>query len=321
MRALITGISGFAGRHLAALLSGRGYEVFGTVRRPESRARLRDWLAAEASPDSSLPVADVLDAGAIAAVVAAVRPQQVFHLAGSAQIGGSYAHPAEVFAANALGTVNVLAAVRDHAPACRVISVGSGDAYGIAQRAGEAITEQCPFQPVSPYGASKAAADLAAYQWAHGSGLDVVRVRPFNHIGPGQQLGFVCPDFAQQLVAIERGRQPPAVTVGNLDAVRDFTDVRDAVAAYVAAADAGERGEAYNVCSGVGRSIRRLLEDMIGLCGLRVEIRIAADRLRASDVAVLVGSAEKLRTASGWRPTHGWQQTLADVLEDWRRRA
>lgn len=320
MRALISGIGGFAGRHLAALLKARGCEVFGMVRRAESRAGVRDWLGAADWPDSLLPVADVLDFEAVAAVVAAVRPERLFHLAGLAQVGGSHAHPAEVFAVNALGTVHVLAAVREHAPTCRVICIGSGDAYGMAPRPGEAITEQCPFQPVSPYGASKAAADLAAYQWAHGSDVDVVRVRPFNHIGPGQRPGFVCTDFAQQLVAIERGRQAPVVSVGNLDVIRDFTDVRDTVAGYAAAADFGKTGEAYNVCSGTGRSIRDLLMDMIRLSGLRVEIRVAANRLRVSDAAALVGSAERLRTASGWRPLHAWEQTLADVLEDWRRR-
>ena len=308
MRALVTGIDGFAGRHLAALLRTRGDEVHGTLRAADRQAAL-SWLGA-----TSLRVLDVRDADAVAAAVVAVAPDVLFHLAARTFVPAAAADPAGVFTVNALGTLHALAAVARHAPRCRVLVVGSADAYGAVPEAAQPIVESVPLRPLSAYGASKAAADVLAGQWADGMGLDVVRVRPFNHVGPGQDARFVCADFARQLVAVARGEHPPRIAVGDLEPVRDFSDVRDVVAAYVAVAERGARGAVYNVCSGVGRSIRSLLDDLIAAVGLQVEIVPAAERRRPTQVTRLVGSAAALTAATGWKPAIAWERTIADVI-------
>ena len=318
MRCLITGIAGFAGRHLAALLLARGDDVYGTLHRSDSRDRLRQLSVRHAGFADRLHVADVSDAEAIAAVVAAVEPQAIYHLAGMTFIPDSVADPAATMRVNVLGTVNVFAAVQRHAPRCRVIAVSSADAYGLVQPAELPVREDVPFRPLSPYGASKAAVDLLAHQWSHGAGLDVVRVRPFNHTGPGQRPDFVCPDFARQLVLVARGERPPLLSVGDLDLVRDFSDVRDVVAAYAALCARGASGEAYNVCSGVGRSVRSVLETLSEIVGVSVRTEVAGERLRQVSVPVLVGSAEKLHAATGWKPRCDWRETLEGVVSDWR---
>ena len=320
MRALITGISGFAGRHLAALLLRGGNEVYGTAR-AESGAALAALAARyPALRDECVRTADMADATGVAAVVATVQPDAIFHLAGMTFVPASHADPTAAFRVNVLGTINLFAAVRQHRPSCRILLVGSGDAYGWVDSADLPIRETCPFRPLSPYGASKAAADLVAYQWARAYGLDIVRARPFNHIGPGQQPLFVCPDFARQLVAVERGRQPAVIAVGNLDVVRDFSDVRDVVAGYLAAWERGASGDAYNICSGAGHSVRDMLDTLIELSGLHVRIAVSPERVRPTDVPSVIGCADKLSQATGWVPTYEWRQTLADVLADWRTR-
>ena len=308
MRALVTGLDGFAGSHLTALLRARGAEVHGTLRAADRQAALTGLGAA------SLRVLDVRDTEAVAAAVAAVAPEVLFHLAARTFVPDAAADPAGVFSVNALGTLHVLAAVARHVPRCRVLVVGSADAYGAVPDAAQPIVESVPLRPLSAYGASKAAADLLAGQWADGMGLDVVRVRPFNHVGPGQDARFVCADFARQLVAIRRGAQPARIAVGDLDPVRDFSDVRDVVAAYVAIAERGARGAVYNVCSGVGRSIRSLLDDLIAAVGVAVEIVPVAERQRPTQIARLVGSAAALTAATGWQPAIAWERTIADVI-------
>jgi GDP-4-dehydro-6-deoxy-D-mannose reductase len=311
MRALITGIGGFAGQHLAVRLLARGHEVSGTVRPDGSRP---------ADPQIKIIAADIEDAGSVAKAVAAVQPTALFHLAGLTFVPQSLRDPTAAMRANVLGTIHVLAAVREAVPSCRVLVVGSGDAYGRVEPSDLPITEMCPWRPLSPYGVSKAAADLIAYQWSQPPGLDIVRVRPFNHTGPGQRSAFVCADFARQLVAIERGLQPPRLTVGNLEAVRDFSDVRDIADGYIAACERGGRGEAYNLCSGVGRSIRSVLDDLIELSGVSVEVVVDQAKLRPLDVPQLVGCGAKLQAATGWCVTIPWRQTVADVFADWRAR-
>ncbi len=318
MRFLVTGIAGFAGRHLAAPLLARGDEVHGTLHRAESHARLRDLTARHAGLAERLHVADVTDAPAVTRVVGDVQPDGIFHLAGMTFVPDTIADPAAAMRVNVLGALHVFAAVQRHAPRCRVLAVGSGDAYGDVHPDELPVRETCPFRPLSPYGASKAALDLLAHQWARGAGLDIVRVRPFNHTGPGQRPDFVCPDFARQLVAVARRERPPVLSVGDLDLVRDFSDVRDVAAAYLAAWERGASGDVYNVCSGVGRSVRSILETLSETVGVEVHSKVAAERLRRTSIPVLVGSADKLRAATGWSPRYAWPDTLAAVVGDWR---
>ena len=320
MRFLITGIAGFAGRHLATLLLARGDAVYGTLHRAESRSRLAELVAQHPDVAAQLEVADVTDAAAVARVIAEVKPDGIFHLAGMAFVPATTADPAAALRVNLFGALHVFAAVQHHVPGCRILAVASGDAYGGIQFDELPVRETCPFRPLSPYGASKAALDLLAHQWALGAGLDIVRVRPFNHTGPGQRPQFVCPDFARQLIAVARGEHPPVLSVGNLDVVRDFSDVRDVVAAYVAAWERGQRGEAYNICSGVGRSVRSVVETLSEIVGVSVATTVAEERRRRAEVPVVIGNADKLQAATGWSPRYDWRETLASVVDDWRNR-
>lgn len=318
MRVLITGIAGFAGRHLARLMLNRGDEVHGTIHRPATGA---DLLASMAGlREERLHRTDVTDAEATSATVRRVEPDAVVHLAGLSFVPDSHADPAAFFRANVLGLIHVLAAVRSQRPSCRVVAVGSAAAYGALQAGNLPVTEDCSLRPLSPYGASKAAADLVAFQWARAYGMHVVRMRPFNHAGPGQRPDFVCPDFARQLAAIARGEREARVEVGNLDVVRDFSDVRDVAAAYVAAVDRGRSGEVYNVCSGTGHSVRELLSVLIELSGCEVEVAVAPGRTRSADVPEVVGSFARLERDTGWTPRIEWRRMLADVYADWRDR-
>jgi GDP-4-dehydro-6-deoxy-D-mannose reductase len=313
MRFLITGISGFAGRHLTAQLIAAGHEVFGTTRAPHGAARLD-------LPADHLSTVSLDDLQSLMAVVNRVRPDGVFHLAALTSVVASFAAPEETYRANLFGSLRLFASVRAAAPRCRVVWVGSCDTYGAVEAEELPVTETVPFRPLSPYAVSKAAGDLAAYQWWRAQGLDVVRVRPFNHTGPGQEPHFVCADFAQQVVQAERGARPARIVAGNLDVVRDFSDVRDVTRAYLAAWQHGECGAAYNVCSGIGRSPRQIIETLLRVSGVSATVSVAADRQRPVDVPALVGCAAKLQAASGWSPAIAWEDTLRDVLDDWRAR-
>jgi GDP-4-dehydro-6-deoxy-D-mannose reductase len=314
MRVLITGIDGFVGRHLTALLVSRGHEVHGTVHRAAN-----EMLPGGLAPER-LQVVDVTDPASVTKAVGSVEPDWLFHLAGVTFVPASLADPALAVRTNVLGSLNLFAAVRARRPVCRVLFVGSADAYGLVEDSDLPIRETRRFLPLSPYGASKAAADLIAHQWARAYDLDIVRMRPFNHTGRWQKAEFVCPDFARQLVAIEGGRRTPRIEVGNIDVVRDFSDVRDIVAAYVAALEQCAAGEVYNVCSGVGVSVRDVLGMLIELSGLDVEVAVAKERVRRADVPRVVGCADKLRATTGWRPVHELRETLAEVLADCRER-
>ena len=313
MRFVVTGVAGFAGRHLAERLVAEGHEVFGCDRGLPAAAPAARALEL---PADHLLVCDIGDRRQVEAVVRAARPDGLFHLAAFTSPIASFDDPDGAYRTNLLGSLNVFAAVCDAAIPCRVVWVGSSDAYGQVNADELPVTERNPFRPLSPYAVSKAAADLAAYQWSRTRGLDVVRVRPFNHTGPGQASHFVCADFALQLAAVKHHRRAPRIEVGNLDAVRDFSDVRDVVRAYVAAFERAKTGEAYNVCSGSGRTPRHVLERLIELSGADVDVVVDPARQRPHDVPILIGSAAKLRDVTGWAPTVDWDQTLRDLLED-----
>lgn len=319
MRFLITGITGFSGAHLSAFLSSRGHEVYGTTRSAPGPAVIASASRLHLPRDRLLTVA-LHDRNALTAAIARVRPDGVFHLAARSSVRASFDDPDESYRVNLHGSLNLFAAIHTAAPRCRVAWIGSSDVYGLVEAHDLPIVETVPFRPVSPYAVGKAAADLAAFQWSRVQGLDVVRLRPFNHTGAGQSAEFVCADFARQLVAAERGARPPRIDVGNLDVVRDFSDVRDVVRAYVCAWERGVSGEAYNVCGGVGRSLRDIAQALIRLSGVTASIATDPQRQRPVDVPVMVGSPAKLQQATGWSPVVSWEQTLRDVLDDWRAR-
>ena len=294
MRILVTGAGGFVGQHLCRHLAAHGDEVLA--------------LSGPADPEWHGFRAEITDAAAVRKAVEGARPDAIVHLAGFASVASSQQDPSGTFAVNVLGTVNLLTAVRDTAPKARVLVIGSAEMYG-AVAPGLRISEDAPFLPLSPYASSKVASEVAAFQFHRGSGVAAIGARPFNHLGAGQRLNFVVPSFAAQLVAVRRRRAEPVLRVGNLDAVRDFAHVDDVVEAYRLLVHQGQPGQAYNVCSGQGRTIRSLLDRMIALAEVEVRIDLDPARLRPSDIPSQVGDPGKLERL-GWRPS----RTIDDAL-------
>ena len=299
MRALVTGADGFVGRHLMSHLETEGDSAVG-------------WDRSTGGPD-------LLDARDVIQLFDDVRPDAVYHLAGDADVGGSWEHPESTFLANAVGTMHVLVAARE-AGVGRVLCVSSADVYGRVTEADLPLTEDAPLAPVSPYAASKVAADALAQQAFLGHGLEVIRVRPFNHLGPGQRTSFVAPAIAHRIAhnEISGGR---TVAVGNLSPRRDFTDVRDVVRAYRLLIEKGRPQRPYNVCSGHDLAVQELADQLLGLATAPMELVQDPDLVRPVDVPVLRGSNERLRQATGWEPSIPLRTTLQDLLDEARRQA
>jgi GDP-4-dehydro-6-deoxy-D-mannose reductase len=257
-------------------------------------------------------------AAAVAAAVAAARPEAVVHLAGQAFVPPSIADPLPTLATNAAGTAHVLEAVRavsSRSAPVRTLVVGSAEVYGIQPPERMPIDESVPLRPENPYAASKAAAEMYAGAWSRVYGLDIVVARPFNHIGPGQDARFVVPSFARQLAEIAAGG-PRVISVGNLSAERDFLDVRDVARAYVALLANGRSGNVYNVCSGRSVAIQEVLRSLITIARVPVEVREDPERMRPSDLPVLFGDASKLRAETGWEPQFTLAASLRDIYAD-----
>lgn len=312
VRVLITGISGFAGSFLAEHLLEQGYEVWGLVRRgPGHVAALQSRLR--------LVQGDVTDFNGLRAVLEEVRPQRIYHLAAQSFVPASWDDPWETLKTNVQGQLNVLLAVLETRLPARVLVVGSNEEYGRVSPDELPIREETPFRPESPYGVSKVAQDLLGLQYWLSHGVHTVRVRPFNHIGPRQSPRFVAAAFARQVAEAEAGLRPPVLYVGNLEARRDFSDVRDVVRAYHLVLERGDPGEVYNIGRGRAYSIRQLLDTMLRFS--RVELRVQQDpaRLRPADVPVSYADISKIRATVGWEPQISFEQSVHDVLEYWRK--
>jgi GDP-4-dehydro-6-deoxy-D-mannose reductase len=295
VRAFVTGSAGFVGRHLSPRLEAAGYEVVGRDRE-----------------------LDVTDAARIEAELARVEPDVVLHLAAQSSVAMALKTETLTYHVNFIGARNVLEAVARRAPGARVLLVSSGDVYGLAQPESPPFTEAAPLRPRSAYARGNACADLLGATHAR-RGLDVVRVRPFSHTGPGQSETFVAPSFARQAVEIATGRRAASLMVGNLDSVRDFLDVEDVVDAYLRLLDRNVPAGVYNVASGVGRRVGELLEGLLSRAEITPQIEVDADRHRPADHAV--GDATKLRRATGWEPRVPFEHTLDRVIGDWRLRS
>jgi GDP-4-dehydro-6-deoxy-D-mannose reductase len=289
---LVTGGAGFAGRQVVALLRERGDEV---------TAPTRDEL-------------ELLDADAVRAAVREAAPSRVFHLAALASVPYSWEHPRRTLRENAETTLNVLEAVRLEAPEAVVVIAGSGEVYGKPLQL--PVDESAPFKPRNPYAVSKAACDLLGQQYADVHGLRVVRMRAFNQAGPGQSDLYVVGTLARQLAEAELAGGEAVLRLGNLDSARDFVDVRDAARAQLAAAEA--EPDAYNVCSGRAVKVRELVEMLAGTAKVSVRVEPDESRLRSDDVPEVRGSAERLRSRTGWKPEIPLERTLTDALDSWR---
>jgi GDP-4-dehydro-6-deoxy-D-mannose reductase len=293
MRALVTGAGGFVGGYLTAHLEASGDDVVD-------------------------PAVDVTDGDAVRRAVAEAAPDAVYHLAAASHVGSSWAAPVEVLRVNTEGTLNVLLACSD-AGVHRVLSVGSAEEYGLVRPEQLPLVEETALRPVSPYGASKAAAELLALQAHLGRGLGVVMVRPFNHLGPGQSDRLVASTLAHQ-VARNEVEGSDVILAGDLSPRRDFTDVRDVVRAYRLLVERGEPGTVYNVCSGRAVAAQEVADHFLGHATRPMHLEVDPDRLRPVDLPALQGDPSRLRAATGWQPEIPLEQTLADVLAWWRER-
>jgi GDP-4-dehydro-6-deoxy-D-mannose reductase len=314
VRALITGISGFVGSHLAEyLLNNTEWRVFGTVYGPvDNVAHLQNRL--------TLYPADLSRATVVSDILDAARPDYIFHLAAQPSPTVSRRDPWFTLENNIRVQLNVLEGVVNAGLDSRVLVVGSGDEYGLVTPKDLPIGENTPLRPTTPYAVSKVAQDYLGLQYFLSHKVATIRVRPFNHIGPRQSTGFVAADFASQIAEIEAGLQPPDVKVGTLDVSRDLTDVRDVVRGYYLALTRGEPGEVYNLGSEREHTVRALLETLISLAKLNVRIVSDPERMRSSDVPRIVADCRKLRARTGWRAEIPFEQSLRDLLEYWRQR-
>ncbi|MDB5313619.1 MAG: rmd 2 [Gemmataceae bacterium] len=318
MRILITGITGFVGGHLVEALAAAGGHVLAGV------GRSATWPAALAhlAGAADLHCVDLLDAPRLEAVVRLARPEWVFHLAGYANTGGSFREPDRCWEDNLSATRSLYDVIARADVRPRILYVSTGLVYGEPDDPDRACDERTTLKPASPYAASKAAGDLLSYQYTRSPGLDVVRVRLFNQIGPRQSPDYAVANFARQVAAIEAGSQPPVIeTKGDLSAQRDITDVRDMVAAFPLLLERGVKGEAYNAGRGETYRIQDLLDRLVGMAAVRVEVRQAVEPGRKADTAVTRADTRKLRETTGWAPHIPLDRTLGDILNDWRAAA
>jgi GDP-4-dehydro-6-deoxy-D-mannose reductase len=315
-RVLVTGVTGFAGSHLVDYMLTRGdCEIYG-IQRWRSRTENIEHFADKIR----LLECDLRDATSTFDTVERVRPELVFHLAAQSFVPTSWIAPTESLTTNVLAQVNLFEAVRRLGLKCRIQLACSSEEYGMVHPDEVPIRETNPLRPLSPYAVSKVAQDLLGYQYWMSWKVDSVRTRGFNHEGPRRGPVFVASDFAKQIADIEKGKREPVLRVGNLEAQRDFTDVRDMVKAYWLALEKCEAGEVYNICSGKAWTIRKVLDHLLSLTKQKIEVRQDAARLRPSDVPILLGDNSKFAKATGWKPEIPFEQTLRDMLEYWRAR-
>ncbi len=316
IKVLITGITGFVGSHLAEyLLDMENIEVYGIVRRCSKMDNIE-----HIKEKLNLYECDIKDASSVRHVIDKVKPHKIFHLAAQSFVPASFNAPAETLSTNIIGQLNILEAVRDLGFDPIIHIAGSSEEYGLVEENEVPITEDNPLRPLSPSGVSKIAQDLMGFQYHKSFGLRIIRTRAFNHTGPRRPEPFVCSNFARQIALIEKDRQEPVIYTGNLDSARDFTDVRDMVHAYWLATEVCIPGEVYNICSQKAHKIREVLDTLLSFTKIKPQIKIDPQRMRPSDVPLLVGSCKKFRDLSGWHPKIPFEKTLKDILDWWRKK-
>jgi len=315
MKALITGISGFAGSYLAEFLINKGYEIFGTFYDKSTFSNLDNII-----DKIEIFKCDIRNYNNLKKIIEKVRPDEIYHLAAISFVPTSLMNPKLTFDTNLDGTLNLYQAIIELKIEPKILFVGSADEYGIVNENDLSIKEDCPLRPVNPYSISKASADLLSYFYFKNFNLNIIRVRPFNHIGPRQSPEFVCSSFAKQIAEIEKSLKEPVIKVGNLEAKRDFTDVRDMVRAYCLVVQKGKLGEVYNICSGKAVSIKEILDKLLNMSRKKIKVIQDPKRLRPSDVPLLLGDSIKFRKQTGWKQKYLFEKTLQDILNYWRNK-
>lgn len=315
MRILLTGATGFAGGHLAeALLAQAKAELLGVSRRGA-------WPTEWGHLDGRMPLrsCDLTQTSTVRPLLAEWRPQRIYHLAGYPHVGRSFREADAAWSGNLEATRSLLEAVTQWGGAPRILLVSSGLVYGQPETPGEACDERCLLRPESPYAASKAAADLLAYQCWRSAGMEIIRARPFTHLGPRQSAEFAVAHFARQIVAIERGSRPAVLETGDLRPRRDLTDVRDIVRGYVLLMERGRPGDVCNLGAGETHAMAEVLDHLIALAGVRCQVRGRQELMRDAESAILRADAAKIRRELDWAPRIPLEQSLADVLAYWRQ--
>jgi GDP-4-dehydro-6-deoxy-D-mannose reductase len=313
--AFITGIAGFAGSYLAEELLACGYRVYGGIYPSESPENLESVIN-----HVTLVKLDILDAGNCRAAIFALKPHFIFHLAALASVGQSFEKERLTLRVNFEGTLNVLQAAMAVSNLKQMIFVSSPDCYGIFRPKNKTLTENQPLNPISPYGISKASAEQASLFYFRQHNLPVTVARSFNHSGPRQNENFVIPAFSKQIAAIEADLQKPVLSVGDLSAKRDLSDVRDITRGYRLLAEKGKPGRVYHLCSGKAVSIQRVLDSLLRLSSKKIRVKVDKSRLRKSDIPILRGDNRRAVQELGYKPRYTLQATLKDTLDYWREK-
>lgn len=314
MKVLVTGAAGFVGAHFIQKLQEDGrYEVFAWARNADEAAQI-------ALESNHIGIVDITDARQVEEELGKVCPGYICHLAAQSSVARSWKLPAQTYEINVIGTINLLEAVHHYVPEARILLIGSAEQYGKISPEDLPVSEEHPLEGVNPYSLSKMAQEKAAQLYVKSYGMQIICVRAFNHIGPGQSIQFVVPDWCSQIVEMEKGSREPVLQVGNLDVRRDFTDVRDIVKAYILLLEQGASGECYNVGSGNAYSLGEVLEEIVKrstVTGIRVETDV--QRLRPADIPELRADVRKLWEATGFKPQLTLGQSIQDILEEMRR--
>lgn len=316
MKVLVTGITGFVGSHLAEfLLEKKDVEVWGIERwrsKTNNVEHIKDKI--------KLIECDMRDASSVEKAIDLIKPDKIFHLAAQSFVPTSWNAPAETITTNIIGELNIFEAVQKIGISPWIQIACSSEEYGMVLPEETPIKETNPLRPLSPYGVSKVGQDMLGYQYAMSYGMNIVRTRGFNHTGPRRGEVFVESNFASQIAKIEKGKLPPVIHVGNLDARRDYTDVRDMVRGYWLATEKCKRGEEYNICQGKDWKIQEVLDILLSYSKIKVKVEQQPARMRPSDVMILLGDNAKFRQATGWKPEIPFEKTLLDLLNYWREK-
>lgn len=315
--ALITGITGFVGSHLTELLLAEGFEVVGTTRPRSPMDNVEHLLDRVKVVD-----AELLDPHSMDSLLQQIKPHYIFHFAAQSFVKSSWNSPATTMEINVIGSVHLFEAVRRLDNDAVVQIAGSSEEYGRIKKNEMPVTEENPLRPLSPYAVSKVAMDYLGYQYYESYGMRIIRTRGFNHTGPRRGDVFAESTFAKQIALIEKGKQQPVIKVGNLETARDYTDVRDMVRAYYLSVQKCDPGEIYNIATGKAWSIKQVLDMLLAISPMKNKIKIEEDpeRMRPSDVPILIGDSTKFRKKTGWKPEIPFEKTLEDLLNYWRER-